>query len=499
MAQPDIFTDLLAPELAENLRGLNPQWAGLPGPQLPGFRRHLFQRIHRSLTTGLTPATVLRGTRRVGKTILVRQAIDKLLAEGVEAHRILYVPFDELGSLRKLRDPILTIVRWYESKVLARTLNEAARSSGPCYLLFDEVQNLDAWAPQLKHLVDNNTVRALLTGSSSLRIEAGRDSLAGRITTFDLGPLLLREIAELSLGQSAQPWWEDNGAERLGDPAFWADGAAKARKESELRLRAFAAFSARGGYPIAHERSAAPWAEISDYLNETIVKRAIQHDLRLGPRGAKRDEKLLEEVFRLCCRYAGQAAGQSAFVPEIRQALAGNIGWNRILTYMRFLDGTLLVKLIPAMELRLKKRKTPAKICLSDHALRASWLQEIVPLDPDGLNANPHLADLAGRIAESALGYFLSSIPHLELAHFPTRGPEPEVDFVLTVGTKRIPVEVKYRKRVDPFDDTRGLRAFIEKAVYNAPFGLLVTLEDDVHVPDPRIVPISLSSLLWMR
>lgn len=499
MAQPDIFTDLLAPELAENLRGLNPHWAGLPGPELPTFHRHLFPRIHRSLKAGLTPATVLRGTRRVGKTILVRQVIDKLLSEGVEALRILYVPFDELGSLRKLRDPILTIVRWYESKILERTLNETARVSGPCYLLFDEVQNLDAWAPQLKHLADNNTVRALLTGSSSLRIEAGRDSLAGRITTFDLGPLLLREIAELSLKQTAQPYWDDNGADRLGDPAFWADGSAKARKETELRLPAFSAFSARGGYPIAHERSDAPWAEIADYLNETIIKRAIQHDLRFGSRGAKRDEKLLEEVFRLCCRYAGQVAGQSAFVPEIKQALAGNIGWNRILTYMKFLDGTLLIRLVPAMELRLKKRKSPAKICLSDHALRASWLQEVVPLDPDGLNVNPHLAELAGRIAESTLGYFLSSIPHLELAHFPARGAEPEVDFVLTVGVKRIPVEVKYRRRIDPFEDTRGLRAFMEKAVYNAPFGLLVTLEDDVRVPDPRIVPISLSALLWMR
>jgi hypothetical protein len=35
--------------------------------------------------------------------------------------------------------------------------------------------------------------------------------------------------------------------------------------------------------------------------------------------------------------------------------------------------------------------------------------------------------------------------------------------------------------------------------VHNAPFGLLVTLDDDVPVRDPRIVPISLSSLLWMR
>jgi predicted AAA+ superfamily ATPase len=73
------------------------------------------------------------------------------------------------------------------------------------------------------------------------------------------------------------------------------------------------------------------------------------------------------------------------------------------------------------------------------------------------------------------------------------------VDFILTIGTRRIPIEVKYRKRIDPLDDTRGLRAFIEKSVYNAPFGILVTLDDKVHIPDPRIIPISLSSFLWTR
>ncbi len=32
-----------------------------------------------------------------------------------------------------------------------------------------------------------------------------------------------------------------------------------------------------------------------------------------------------------------------------------------------------------------------------------------------------------------------------------------------------------------------------------APLGLLVTLDDDMTVYDPRVVPISLSSLLWLR
>lgn len=96
-------------------------------------------------------------------------------------------------------------------------------------------------------------------------------------------------------------------------------------------------------------------------------------------------------------------------------------------------------------------------------------------------------------------GYFLGNIPGLELAHFPERGAEPEVDFVLTIGERRIPLEIKYRQTVDPQRDTLGLRAFIEKTVYNAPFGILVTLHDGVTVPDPRIATVPLSSLLLMR
>ncbi|MBM4334115.1 MAG: ATP-binding protein [Deltaproteobacteria bacterium] len=486
-------------ELADNLHSLNPWWVQKPSKQVPPFHRWAFPKLKRLLTQGMTPATVLRGPRRVGKTVLMRQLIESLLTEGINPARILYVPFDELPTLLGLKEPVLDISRWYEKEILKHTFNEFAQKEGPSYLFLDEVQNLANWAPQIKNLVDNHDLRAVVTGSSSLRIESGRDSLAGRITTLDLGPLFLREIAGLRFGEDIKAFWAENTFERLSTEDFWFNAIEHGQKTKEIRLRSFKAFSDRGAYPMAHERADIPWEELADNLNETVIKRAIQHDLRMGPRGQKRDEKLLEEVFRLCCRYTGQAPGPPAFVPEIQQALSANVGWNRILNYLRFLDRTMLIRLIQPLELRLKKRKSPPKICLCDHALRAGWLQEIVPLDIEGLQANPHLTDLAGHLAESVLGYFFASIPSLDIAHFPARGSEPEVDFILTVGTRRIPIEVKYRRRIDPHDDTRGLRAFLERTVYNAPFGLLVTLEDDVHVPDPRIVPISLSALLWMK
>jgi predicted AAA+ superfamily ATPase len=96
-------------------------------------------------------------------------------------------------------------------------------------------------------------------------------------------------------------------------------------------------------------------------------------------------------------------------------------------------------------------------------------------------------------------GAVLSTVTGLDMAHFPERQGEPEVDFVLTIGVKRIPVEVKYQAKIDPMRDTEGLRSFVEKAANNAPFGLLITQGDSPGVVDPRMVALPLSSLMLLR
>jgi len=495
-----LFGVRLPPALEAFLRDTNPWWQGKPMRPLPAFRRWLFEHTLQRVKGGLSPVTILRGPRQVGKTTLQEHIIDHLLREeNVSARRIFRVQFDEIPSLKGLHDPILSLCRWFESEILGGSFNEWAHKGEPAFLFFDEVQNLSDWAPQVKALVDHHAVRVLLTGSSALRIEHGRDSLAGRISTLELGTLLLREIAALRGWGELNPLLSLNGLKALKERAFWEELRQEGMRHRATRDQAFAAFSERGGYPVAQARADRPWEEVADQLNETIVRRVIQHDLRVGERGRKRDQNLLEEIFRLCCRYAGQSPGQSIFAQELRTALSANVGWQRVLAYMRFLNETLLIHLVQPLELRLKRRKGRPKICLCDHSLRMSWLQEVIPITVDDLRAAPHLSDLAGHIAESIVGYFLGTIPGLDLAWFPERGIEPEVDFVITVGDHRIPVEVKYRQHVDEHRDTLGLRAFIEKTVYNAPFGLLLTLPDDVSVADPRIVTMPLASFLLMR
>ncbi|MFO1069207.1 MAG: AAA family ATPase [Geminicoccaceae bacterium] len=497
----DIFDlERLPPAVDAFLRDSNPWWTNSAGPPLPPYRRWAFGAIQRRLDSGLAPIVVVRGPRQVGKTTIQQQIIlDLLRNRNVPPTHVIRVQFDDLPSLRGIADPMLALTRWYESRILGKSCNQAAQDGQPVWLFFDEVQNQRDWAPQLKSLVDGRAVKVLVTGSSALRIEAGRDSLAGRITQVELGTLLLREIAGLQGNADVPSLLGDNGLDKLLRTDFWEEAQSFGVRHRVARDQAFAAFSARGGYPLAHAHPDIAWPEIADQLNETVIKRAIQHDLRMGEQGRKRDPQLLEEVYRLACRYAGQAPGQAVYVSSIQQTLNANVGWQRVLTYLRFLDGAMLLRLVEPLEIRLKKRKGNAKLCLCDHGLRASWLQEVIPIDPAALQLAPHLADLAGRIVESAVGYFLSGIPHLDVAHFPERGAEPEVDFILTIGEKRIPLEVKYRSKIDPHRDTLGLQTFLEKSVYGAPFGILVSMNDNVTVPDPRIRCISLPSLLWTR
>jgi hypothetical protein len=500
VTQQPLFPELkLSDALVRDVRRMNPWWENNPLPVLPETRRHLVGSIQRSLRTRLAPITVIRGPRQIGKTTAQLQTLQDLLDEGVLPHRILRVQCDELPELSRLTEPILRIVDWFEGAILGKTLNQAAREGAPAYLFFDEIQNLKSWAPQLKSLVDSSTTQVLVTGSSALRMEQGRDSLAGRITTIEAGVLSLTEIGIFRGLQLGQPFLADNGLEALTRKSFWQELRAHGLRQQESRDQAFQWFSDRGGYPLVHQKAHVEWSQLADQLNETIIRRVIQHDLRVGDRGRRRDQILLEEVFRLSCRYIGQSPGLTVLAREAQRVLQANVGPQRINQYLRFLGDTLLLRLIEPLEIRLKRKRGNTKICLADHGLRASWLQEIIPLSAADLAREPHLTALAGHVAESVVGATLSTISGLEIAHLPERGGEPEIDFVLTIGTKRLPLEVKYQRRIDPLRDTEGLRTFIEKSVNNAPFGLLVTQQDESDVDDPRIVSLPLSTLMLLR
>lgn len=501
----ELFTKHPLPaDIERQLYDTNPWWEGKPAKPVPSFQRWAFKPILKSFEKRLAPVVILRGPRQVGKTTLQSQIIGELLKTGKsQPNEILHVQFDELPPWKDLKRfskaPILQIARWFEEVVLKKPFNQLAQEGKTAYIFFDEVQNLPEWASQIKNLVDHVELRVLVTGSSALRIGLGKESLAGRVSQINIGPLRLWEIGTMG-GLALPSFFPENGAEAFSKPDLWKGLAAHGSKYADARRQAFKWFSERGAYPLSQARRDAAWEDVASQLRTTVIDRVIQHDLRVGEqKGKKRDPRLLEETFRLSCRYSGQYPNPAKLADEVKRALQGNIGTQRVLYYLRFLDQAMLVKLVPPLEIKLKRRKGYDKICLCDHGLRKAWLGEPAPLDPEGLDREPDSATLAGRLAEGAVGYYLSEFSELDLSHFPARTVEPEVDFVITTGDRRIPVEVKYTKRVDPVDDTEALKRFMEKSGNRASFGLLITREDTEPDPDPRIIRIPASSLLLLR
>jgi predicted AAA+ superfamily ATPase len=495
LAQPAISGGL-----ERTLRRMNPWWENLPPQVLPPHRRHLVSQIQRRLSARLAPIIIVRGARQIGKTTSQLHVLTDLLDSGTPGTRILRVQFDELGDLDELgKDPVLRLADWFERSILKKTLNEAARSGENTYLFFDEVQNLPGWAPQLKSLVDSSTTQVVVTGSSALRIELGRDSLAGRISTIEAGVLSLTEIGALRGIDLGEPFLPDNGLAVLADISFWQELIEHGRRRGAQRDQAFHEFSDRGGYPLGHAHADVPWEQVADQLNETVIRRVIQHDLRVGERGRRRDAVLLEEIFRLVCRYAGQAPAIHTMADEARRVFGANLGDQRVRQYVRFLGDALLVRAVEPLEIRLKKKRGSPKLCLVDHALRASWLQERVPLVPEQLRSHPSLGTLAGHLAESTVGALLSTVQGLDVAHIPASKDGSEIDFVITIGVHRIPIEVKYQATIDPVRDVTALRSFVAKSVNHSPFALLVTQSDSPLDLGPSILSIPMSSLMLLR
>lgn len=482
----------------------NPWWQGKPSKPAPKMKRWPFKQILGNFEQKVVPVTLLRGPRRVGKTTLQNQIIEYILSNGTAAPaEILHVQFDELPDWKEFKSatqsPVLDIAYWFEEKILKAPFNDLARQNRSAYIFFDEVQNLPNWAEQIKNLVDNNDIRVLVTGSSALHIGLGKESLAGRVSQINIGPLRLSEISEMA-GIDLPPFSFSDGTNGFNRIEFWKELALHGKKFSKDRDAVFKLFSDRGGYPAAQDRQDIKWEEIAKLLIDTVINRVIQHDLRLGEgKGKRKDPRLLEEVFRMCCRYSGQYPAPLRLAEEIKRVYAGNIGSTRILYYLRFIDQSMLIKLVQPLELRLKKRKGYDKLCLCDHALRSAWLNEKIPLDSQGIDSAPDYSQIAGHLIEGVIGYFLADIDEIMVNHYPERIQEPEVDFIITAGDMRIPVEVKYRKRIDAVEDTMGLKRFMEKADNRSAFGLLVTRDDTDPDPDPRIVRMPASTLLLLK
>jgi len=451
----------------------------------------------------MAPIIVIRGSRQVGKSVIQEQLIEELLKlRGVKPNRIFRFQFDDAPLLGSFTHPILTLIRWFQTNRLGDSINTYAHRGEPVYLFLDEVQNLKTWATQLKMLGDNHAAKTLVTGSSALRIGGGQDSLVGRISVIELGPLRLGEIAGIRQFGDLPSFQADAKIEEWVQKDFWLGLAAHAQQHAKILKRSFDVFSDVGGYPRCHNKSCpTSRSELISQFADTIVKRTLDRDMKAGSSGQRRRAEVVDETFKRVCRHAGRGISLGKIREEVAQVLGPGVPDGSVRDAIRFLSDALLVCQVAPLEALSKRQAHPSKLCLSDHIVREALLQEMTPISPSGLlEVDETVATTAGFLIESSIGYYLKSIPGLGVSWLPphNHNKEPEIDFVLTIGLRRIPVEVKYRRRQSRSADMAGLKWFCGEAKYNAPFGLLITQELSGSL-DETIVALPAYALLSLR
>ena len=135
-------------------------------------------------------AVILMGPRRVGKTVMIFHAISKLIEDGIDPHKIIYISIDtpiyNNHSLEALFD--------YAKEALKQRDNNDGY-----YVFFDEIQYLKDWEVHLKSLVDTyRNVKFVASGSAAAALKMkSNESGAGRFTDFMLPPLTFYEYINL--------------------------------------------------------------------------------------------------------------------------------------------------------------------------------------------------------------------------------------------------------------------------------------------------------------
>ena len=431
----------------------NPWWIDPKSAfdNLPNFRRPVFDTLSEDLER-IPQMLSITGPRRIGKSTLLMQLIQRLLTSGTSPQKLVYYSFD---------DPSLIARRIKVDELIDKVMKSASigKDSGTTYLFLDEIQRLDRWELYLKKYYDlKYPVRVVISGSASSPIfKKSRESLLGRVKDYHLLPFSFREYVLYSLrgdprltAQMAMIY--DQGRTIQGilaeDPTVVQQTVTVAQPSLELQKQldtSLQRFLLEGGFPEVWDLPT--WVAKQEYLYDNQVKKVIYEDLILAAEFRK--PELLKRFYISLLEMPGREINVQSVAKET------DVGTGQIEKYLPLLEMTDLIYRIAKFRTRpLRVRKGMMKFYLVDLALRNAVLR----LSETLLTDDTTLGLYAENLVFLALKKWRGTI---QMDYYRER--HGEVDFIVHIGPQKfLPVEVKYRNEL-AHGDFSGLQKFTAK------------------------------------
>jgi len=275
------------------------------------------------------------GFRRVGKTYLLYQLLNKLLKEG-DREQIVYINFDDerIPENTGFLTALLPTVKQSFDRPLK-------------YLFLDEIQDMPGWSKWLRRIYDNEEIDIFITGSSS-KVSSREipTELRGRSLEVKVFPLSFKEFLlfkNISIDPKRVPYSEN---------------------EKAKMMRALNDYLMYGGLPEVVLADEDKRFEILQQYYSTVVRRDIVERFKV------KNEEGLKAMLRLLLNSTNYSISK---LYNTLKSLNYKIGKTTLLHYLSYVESSYFIHSLPIFSPKIKEQlQYPRKVYFIDNGFISS-------------------------------------------------------------------------------------------------------------------------------
>ncbi len=291
---------------------------------------------------------VLKGMRRVGKSVIMRLLIERLINRGVSSGNILYVNKESLAfdAIKDYRDLYRYAGNYFKEGVA--TAPAPAPAPVRKYILIDEIQEIEGWERAVASFLADGLGDVVISGSNASLLSSELATLiSGRYVEIPIYPLTFHEFITFREKKKDQGGGENKAAETDTETEF----------KNYLRY---------GGLPGIHQlpfNDEVLFSYLNSLLNTVLYKDVItRHKIR--------DASIFDKLIRYLFDNVGNITTAKKIADYFKsQRIKTSV--DTILNYISYIEASLLIDKAPRYDIKGKRLlEFSDKVFLNDIGLR---------------------------------------------------------------------------------------------------------------------------------